>query len=368
MRKRWWLIVLILILLVGGVVVCTVRWQAWFGNPPEPQWEGDTIAYRFHTFADDSVPGFVYRDSAWQDLHSPDTLQILLLGDVHNSMTTAEWDTLAARYPDLDCYAQLGDFVERGYFYWFQQLFSELQGTRFDSLPILTTPGNHEYHKGVRRTLTPLWYETFPQPLNGPADFLGTTYYVDFQALRFIVIDSNGLQSLGDYTRVNTWVNRVISEAGDRFVVVMMHHPVFSCGAGRQTPMVYLTFRLPLAKADLVFAGHDHNYSRRLPFVNTNAATKYYLNKVSPRDQRICSGHRLYEVLTLVGDTLTMSTYLFESGMLYDQVRIVRDGKNRTVEDLFRDQPEIIDLPERYAGKNNAKVRRFLNRRAARQQ
>lgn len=366
MRRRWILISLFLLLLIGGGALCAIRWQAWFGNPAEPQWTADTLDYHFYTFAADSLPGFVQTKDGWQDTQSPDTLQILLLGDVHNSLSRADYDTLAARNPHLDCYAQLGDYLERGYFYYFQQLYHELSGSAFDSLPVLSCPGNHEYHKGFRRTLTPLWYEAFPQPANGPADFIGTTYYVDFPRLRFIVIDTNGLQVLHHFTRVNTWVSRAIQEAGDRFVVVMMHHPVFSCGAGRQNPMIYLTFREPLRHADLVFAGHDHNYSRRLPFVNTNAATKYYLNKVNSRDERICSGHRLYEVIDIVADTLTMRTYILDSGVLYDEVCIVRHGEDHVVKSDFVTTPEVIDLPARYADQNNVRVRRFLNRRAAR--
>ena len=158
MRRRWILISLFLLLLIGGGALCAIRWQAWFGNPAEPQWTADTLDYHFYTFAADSLPGFVQTKDGWQDTQSPDTLRILLLGDVHNSLSRADYDTLAARNPHLDCYAQLGDYIERGYFYYFQQLYHELSGSAFDSLPVLSCPGNHEYHKGLRRTLTPLWY------------------------------------------------------------------------------------------------------------------------------------------------------------------------------------------------------------------
>ncbi|MGM9837244.1 MAG: metallophosphoesterase family protein [Paludibacteraceae bacterium] len=364
-RLLWW--VLLIILVAGGAIVCTIRWQAWFGNPQEPQWEGDTLAYHFRTFGADTLPGFRKTDTGWIDLHTKDTLQILLLGDVHNSLSRVQYDSLHMRHRQIDCYAQLGDFVERGYFYYYQQLFHDLTGTGFDTLPLLSCPGNHEYRKGIRRTLSPMWYDVFRHPDNGPADFKGTSYYVDFPNLRFIVIDTNGLRWLHDFTRVSTWATRAIQEAGDRFVVVMMHHPVFSCGMGRQNPMIYLAFRMPLKKADLVFAGHDHNYARRLPFVNTNAATKYYLNKINAADERICSGHRMYELLTLAGDTLTMQTFLLETGELYDQVQIVHTGQQREYTDHFIGQPEIIDLPERYAGENNIKVRRFCNKKKHRQ-
>ncbi len=366
MRRHRFLISLIIFLLLGGGILCAIRWKAWFGNPAEPEWTADTINYHFQTFVADTLPRFVRTDAGWQDTQSPDNLRIILLGDVHNSLSHADFDTLAARCPDIDCYAQLGDFVERGYFYYYQQLFHELSGSAFDSLPILSCPGNHEYKKGIHRTLRPSWYEIFPQPANGPKDFIGSTYYVDFPHLRFIAIDTYGLQVLHHFTRVNAWVNQAIRGAEGRFVVVMMHQPVFSCGAGRQDLLIYSTFREPLRRADLVFAGHDHNYSRRLPFVNTNTATKYYLNKLNPRDERICSGHRLYEVLDIVKDTLTMQTYLLESGALYDQVRIIGHGKDRIVKSDFVTTPELIDLPERYAGKNTLHVRRFLNRRAAR--
>ena len=203
-------------------------------------------------------------------------------------------------------------------------------------------------------------------PLNGPADYLGQTYYVDFPAMRFIVIDTYGLQGLHAYTRVQTWVKRAMLGAGDRFVVVMMHEPVHSCGAGRQSVPIYLTFRRTLDKADLVIAGHDHNYSRRMPYINTNAATKYYLNKVNPKDERICSGHRLYEVLSVDEDTLRVQTYLMEDGSLYDEVEVIKTDGKRLVRSSFGREGEKIDLPDRYKDRNDAKVRRFKNRRKAR--
>lgn len=355
------------VLLIAAATLCIVRWKIWFGNPPEPAWQNDTITYQFHSFADNSVPGFVLTPQGWQDtLRNPEKLQLLVLGDVHNSLSRADYDTLCKRLPDIDGYAQLGDFVERGYFYYFQKLYAELQGSGLDSLPVLVCAGNHEYHKGIRRTIQPLWKEVFRMPLNGPADYLGQTYYVDFPAMRFIVIDTYGLQGLHAYTRVQTWVKRAMLGAGDRFVVVMMHEPVHSCGAGRQSVPIYLTFRRTLDKADLVIAGHDHNYSRRMPYINTNAATKYYLNKVNPKDERICSGHRLYEVLSVDEDTLRVQTYLMEDGSLYDEVEVIKTDGKRLVRSSFGREGEKIDLPDRYKDRNDAKVRRFKNRRKAR--
>lgn len=381
--------VILSILLTGGIILCAVRWKAWFGNPEEPEWTQDTIRYSFRTFGGECVEGFtryeIGHSVVWQDLNQPDTLAFLLLGDVHNSIDSLQWEALAAGHPGLDFYAQLGDFMERGYFYYYQQLAGELEGTPFERLPAVTTPGNHEYRKGIVRHLPSLWYDLFPQPLNGPQRFMGSTYYVDFPNLRFIVIDTNGLQRLSDYTIVNTWVRRAIRQADNRFVVVMMHHPVFSAGVGRQNPLIWLTFRRVLQNADIVFAGHDHNYARRLPFIVTNSAKKFYLNKINPRDTRICSGRQLYNIVTLkryrtddaghACDTLCVETRLMDTGELYDLVKVVHipDSASTDSGSFLREyiEPmnssrEIIDLPEKYRGKDTRKVRQFLRRRTGR--
>ncbi|MBP5477550.1 MAG: metallophosphoesterase [Paludibacteraceae bacterium] len=384
--------IIVSVLMTGGIILCAVCWKAWFGNPEEPEWTQDTIHYSFHTFGEESLDGFARYQTGhsvnWQDLNQPDTLTFLLLGDVHNSIDSLQWEALAVRHPHLDFYAQLGDFLERPYFYYHQQLVSELEGTPFERLPVVNVPGNHEYRKGIVRHLPLLWYDVFPQPLNGPHRFLCSTYYVDFPALRLIAIDTNGLQRLSDYTIVNTWVRQTIRRAGNRFVVVMMHHPVFSAGDGRQNPLIWLTFRRVLQNADIVFAGHDHNYARRLPFIVTNSAKKFYLNKINPKDTRICSGRQLYNVVTIkrhtsdIGrtssassDTLCVETRLMDTGELYDLVKVVHTpdialhGSDSFLTEYIEPMngcPEIIDLPEKYKGKDSRKVRRFLRRRTGR--
>ncbi|MBQ7191527.1 MAG: metallophosphoesterase [Paludibacteraceae bacterium] len=366
--RRWVRYTTLIIVLTGVTLLCYIRWNAWFGNPPEKEWTQDTIDFRFNTFANDSLEGFVCYDRCWYDTLSADTLRFILLGDVHNGVDSTLWHTIYDRHPNIDFYAQLGDFLERGYFYYYQQMAHELQGTPFAQLPIIATPGNHEYRKGLVRRLPPEWHRWFSNPQNGPHRFLGTTYYVDFASLRFIVIDTNGLQRLSDYTAVLTWLNKTIKEAGDRFTVVMMHHPVHSSAVGRQNVPIYLTFQHALKKADLVFSGHDHNYNRRLPFVGVNSAKKFYLSKVSGRDARICSGRQLYLVCDLWSDTLQVSTYLTD-GTLYDRfgVMCAHDGKHEYVFGSDSLPKEIIDLPDKYQNRRSSHtIKRFLHRRSKR--
>ncbi len=321
-KKNITLLIIVLILLMGGTILCAVRWKVWFGNPQEPQWEGDTIAYQFYTFAQDSVPGFVYKDCQWQDVKDPDSLVFILLGDVHNQVDSMQWEAMAQRHPNIDFYAQLGDFIDRGYFYYAQQLISELEGTPFAQLPLVVTPGNHEYHKGIVRRLPQLWHDLFPQPLNGPERFKGSTFFIDFPALRFIAIDTNGLQRLSDYTRVNFWVRNALNTADGRFTVVMMHHPVYASAKGRFNLGIYLTFARLLRKADVVFSGHDHTYARRMPFIGTVSTRKFKRIKDNHNWESSCTDKQLYEVVSISQDTLRINTYLIDSGELFDSVKI----------------------------------------------
>lgn len=315
---KWFRAILLVIILVGGAVLCAVRWHAWFANPVEPEFEGDTISYHFFTFGQDSVPGFVPTSNGWRDTIGPDTLQFILLGDVHNAVDSIQWALMAERHPKLDFYAQLGDFMERSYFYYAQQLYHQLNGTAFAQLPVITCPGNHEYMKGVVRRLPDTWYQIFAHPLNGPQRFLGSTYYVDFPSLRLVVIDTNGLQTISDFTIVHTWAMKALMSSGNRFRIVMMHHPVYSSAHGRQNILIYLAFRSLASKSDLIFSGHDHNYVRQLPFVGTNSTRKYHRPKNSAAPSYATK--QLYELITITSDSLWMETRLIDSGELCDSV------------------------------------------------
>jgi hypothetical protein len=92
--------------------------------------------------------------------------------------------------------------------------------------------------------------------------------------LRIISIDTNPLTRVVYLTRTLTWLSNAMYTAGDRYVVVIMHHPVFSAAKGRFNSLIYATFRYALGEADLVIAGHDHSYMRRTPFVVLNTAGK----------------------------------------------------------------------------------------------
>lgn len=258
--RKWVKILIPSLLLAGGVVLCIIRWQAWFGMPAEPKWNGETADYTF--------PG---ADSVAMD---DEELTFLVLGDIHSQLTRATYDTLAARVPQADAVLQVGDWLDRGQNYYYQLLLREWMNSELNGLPVIATPGNHEYSKGLHKTLSPVWQHAFTYPDNGPVGVPGASYYIDFPQIRLICIDTNPLVRLVHLTRMLTWLRQAMYTADGRFIVVMMHHPVLSAGKGRVNPLVYSTFRHVLGEADLVLAGHDHSYMRRTPFVVLNTAGK----------------------------------------------------------------------------------------------
>lgn len=278
--RKWVYIVLATILLAVGAVICAVRWQAWFVTPSEPQWTGDTLQEVFHT------------PDATDDIKT-----ILVLGDIHSRLTRTDYDTLAARVPDADLVMQVGDWMDRGQEYYRQFLLREWTNSALNGLPVIATPGNHEYTKGVHKSLSTAWSETFQHPANGPIGVPGASYWLDIPEMRIIVIDTNPLSHIVYLTRTLTWLRNAMYSAGDRTIIVMMHHPVFSAAKGRVNPTIYSTFRHALSQADLVIAGHDHFYTRRTPFVMLNSAGKTKAQKTRLHVD-VCDSVPVYGVLS----------------------------------------------------------------------
>lgn len=314
LRTIIWLTVAVLIL-AGSIILCALRWDAWFTIPPEPEWTGDTIPTRFVTFNDDTI----------YDCQQTDTLTMVVLGDVHNTLMQSDYLRIAEQCPGMQCYAQLGDFVEREQFYYKQQLMHELIGTPFDSLPVLVCPGNHEYMKGINKQLPQSWYESFPMPQNGPEFGKGTTYYVDFRHMRFIAIDTEDPFLLSDHTRLNAWVKRTIASALQPWVVVMMHRSVYASRKGRVNPTVWVTLVHALQGADVVFSGHDHTYARRGAtlqkdddahspvWIGLSSTTHARTPKQRSRMDTIIAGGPYYEYMRVTEHNLTVQSCMIDA-------------------------------------------------------
>lgn len=306
MRKRKYLYVSITILLAGLISLCVVRWQAWFSMPEEPVWTGETIDYSF------PLPSNLNHQPA----------AILVLGDVHNGLKASDYDSLASRVPNAELVLQTGDWMERGQNYYYQSLLHEWTRSGLYGLPVLATPGNHEYDKAFpSKSLSAVWDHAFSHPHNGPRDVPGATYYVDLPQIRLICIDTNPLIRLVHLTRTLTWLRQTMYGAGKRYVVVMMHHPVISIAEWRFNPLIFCTFRKALGEADLVLAGHDHRYMRKAPFVILNTAGDVKPQNSITRPQ-VASETPVYGVLAADSAQLAFRVYRLDNGQVIDSMYV----------------------------------------------
>lgn len=311
--RKWVKITIPILLLAAAAILCAVRWQAWFVMPDEPVWTGDSIHYVFPPFEQDTTPA---------------SLDILVLGDIHNNLTRSDYDTLAMRVPQADLVIQVGDWLDRGQEYYRQLLVREWTNSALYGLPVIACPGNHDYSKGLMRTLSPVWSDAFYHLSDvyhpAPEGLPGSSFYVDLPQTRLIVIDTNPLNHLVFLTRALTWLRQTMSTADDRFVVVMMHHPVLSAAKGRFNPGIYCAFRYALSQADLVLAGHDHNYMRRMPFVMLNTAGKTKSTRPSLKAD-VVDAAPVYGVLSVNDTTLTLTVHRFSDNTVIDSVHVHHD-------------------------------------------
>lgn len=319
MRKIKKKYIFLTIVLAGLVSLCLVRWHAWFDMPPEPEWDGPTRDYVFPNVSSVYTPDAPERD-----------LTILVLGDIHSNLKLADYNKLAKFVPHIDAIAQTGDWMEWGQNYYYQLLIQEWLPSNLHGKPVIVCPGNHEYTKGLFKKRSEIWDHAFPHPDNGPAGVPGASYYVDMPGIRFIIIDTNPLWRLVHFTRELTWVKQSMQEAGDRFVVVMMHHPVISAAKGRFNPMVYTFFRHALSDADLVLAGHDHSYMRRTPFVILNTGGKLKKQRGSLHAQA-SDTVPVYGVINIQAETpnqpsrMDFRVFRLDNGSIIDSLHVNHD-------------------------------------------
>jgi hypothetical protein len=128
-------------------------------------------------------------------------------------------------------------------------------------VPNVPTPGNHEYDKGPdgKRQLSRHWRPQFALPTHGPDGLEETVYYLDYQGVRIVSLNSNE-----EHERQVAWLDRVLSDNPNRWTVLTFHHPIYSAANERDNPVLRKRWQPAIDKhrVDLVLTGHDHTYAR----------------------------------------------------------------------------------------------------------
>ena len=227
--------------------------------------------------------------SEWNEFRTasakPERFRFIYMGDVQHEISSLWSRTvrMAYRYaPDARFILYAGDIVEAGCedSLWGEWCYA--QGFIPRMIPILSAPGNHDIirpdndlNDKAETEVPTLWHAHLALPRNGPKNVPlldEETYYVDYQCVRIISLDSNLYDDEGSHAAQRpearqpqlAWFEEVLQSAGSRWIIVVHHHPIFSVGRKRDNAELRQALEPLYDKyhVDLVLQGHDHHYGR----------------------------------------------------------------------------------------------------------
>lgn len=207
--------------------------------------------------------------------------QFIYLGDAQSDILS-EWAPLIrqayTKAPAARFHLYAGDLVNRGKDDENWEEFFEALGFIARMIPIVPVPGNHDASKELlrpdsSRRIDPLYLIHFALPLNGPQvpDLLETAYYLDYQGVRIIAVNTNS----HDDPEQLKWLEKVLAESQADWNIVCHHHPLFSVGREDRDNEGLRKDMMPIYqkyKVDLVLQGHDHRYGRTNKIIDAKPA------------------------------------------------------------------------------------------------
>ncbi len=266
----------------------------------------------------------------------------LYLGDLQNSIRSdCSWVVRQAYSHFLESHFILftGDLVNKTINRDWQEFYNTGRWI-FSSKPSLATPGNHEFRDwGIIKNFPGHWNQFFYFPQNGPEKFRNRMYYIDYQGVRFISLDSYSLINFDKHEQeILNWLTETLQNNTSKWTVLMTHYPVFSCTHGRNNPGLRQKL-LPIIEKfgiDLVLQGHDHTYCRgrnQSEKVEIDKSPVYVVSVAGPKANtinpltwadRAGSKMQLYQHIRFSGDSLIYSSWTANQ-KLFDAFTLIKN-------------------------------------------
>ena len=218
-------------------------------------------------------------------------------------------------------------------------------------IPVVATPGNHEYSGYVSKKLSRHWQPQFAFPTNGPKGLEESVYWFDYQGARFISLNSN--EQIEAQT---AWLKTLLEDKNrPKWQIVTFHHPIYSPGKDRDNPELREAWQPLLEEngVDLVLQGHDHTYARsglggptNVPegirrkesntvYVVSVSGPKLYSLQDTWQVSRMASGVQLFQVIHVSQESIVYEARL-ATGELYDAFTLKKNaaGKSELIEQI----------------------------------
>lgn len=240
---------------------------------------------------------------------------------------------------------------------------TEAGGRAFAMTPQLPATGNHEYVDQIledgseSRRLGPHWTLQFALPGNGAPGVEKTSYYIDYQGVRFIVLDGTAAIDLGASGSQTRWLDETLATSSARWNVALFHQPIYTCARPEDTEELKAAWQpiFDARRIDLVLQGHDHCYGRvsnpagaeasradsaagrpqgPVYVVSVTGSKMYGLNdRADTQPVRAAENTELYQLIDVEAERLNFRAFT-ATGKLYDAFTLVKgeDGLNRLIE------------------------------------
>nr|MBI1232663.1 metallophosphoesterase [Cytophagales bacterium] len=337
------------------------------------------VTAHFHSVAfTDLIPDTVYAyrvgdGETWSEWfqfrtasdNKADKFSFLYVGDAQNYILEL-WARLIRegyrKAPEAKFIIHAGDLInhahrEQEWHEWFTA-----GGFIHSMLPSVPTPGNHEYRsipeiygENSPRQLSAQWRHQFTLPENGPEGLEETVYYMDYQDVRLISLNSNV-----EHQKQAEWVEKVLADNPQKWTILTYHHPLFSASDGRDNTELRELWKPIFDKynVDLALQGHDHSYARgrvspednvldgvnmrdktgTVYVVSVSGGKMYGLNPnrwtdLEAEQDRAAENTQLFQVITVNGNKLHFEAYT-AIGELYDAFDLIKEdsGINTFIE------------------------------------
>lgn len=276
--------------------------------------------------------------SAWNQFRTADLkggFSFIYLGDAQNDLRSKWSRSIRKAFqqePNARFIVHAGDLINRSNNDSEWGEWHEGAGFIHQMIPAVPTPGNHEYRRDSlgQLVLDPHWKMQFHLPKNGPADMQDAVYYLDYQDVRMISLNSQliMLDSIAAQKQ-EQWLADVLASSKAKWNIVVMHHPVYSTAKNRDNTILRERFRPIFEKygVDLVLQGHDHTYARgtagqvRPVYLLSVAGPKMY-GSDSERWMEVSGAQtQLYQVIRVTDEKLYFSSYKL-NGQLFDSFEL----------------------------------------------
>lgn len=317
---------------------------------------------QFHTAQEDFAPfTFLYLGDTQNDILAvaSRTIRQALRSVARPALVVHAGDLVASR-EELAHDDEWGEWNQAG-------------GWAYAAIPQLTAAGNHEYIDTLlpdgreSRSLGPHFSAQFALPRNGAEGVRDTSFFSDYQGVRFVVLDGTSALDLGTLDAQTNWLENALKTSTATWNIVVMHQPIYTCARPEDSEELKAAWKplLDRYKVDLVLQGHDHCYSRLtheagreasaeaqqsnqpigpVYMVSVTGSKMYGLNdRAHTQPDRTAEDTQLFQTISVEQNRLSVRAYTADD-RLYDAFDIQRDA----IGSKYLHEPRLQKQNERF--------------------